>query len=1731
MESPQALLAAPLVESIGWALVHSTWQIALVAALFAVAQFALRRHSAALRYALGCTALGTMAMVVAATVCLVWTTLGDRSRPASIAAAPRSVVVEPAIDPIVVPTTIHDGSEIPSIPTPAPAVEMPSETSPAIEASSSGSPPSAPFRRRLIDTIGEWLPWLVAGWLLGVVGFASRLACGWLGVRRLRRRGITPVAGALEERLVRLSNRLGLDRAATLVMSTIVEVPAVIGHFRPAILLPVSLATGLSPLQIDVMLLHELAHIRRHDYLVNLIQTVIETVLFHHPAMWWVSRQVRQERENCCDDLALAVCGDRAAYAGALAAMEELRTAVYQPAVAASGGNLLTRVRRIVGRPAEGPGRRHAWLAGMLLLGIILATTIGVMGATSGNIGAEVNDQQNQSSVEQLADWSPPAAESSAEKAAIEPPRFALYRVLGHENVLPRSEKDVMRGRTIFYKEKNGHDNFICMHPEKYPLGGLILDDKPLLTDGDVVSFSPPGDFRINPDAAKRMRKIWPHINPEIYGVPFVVVVGGERIYLGAFFTALSSVPPAVPTITVDLMRDNEFTIEQNRWDREGHRLDGSPENDPCMDPRILHVFRQQHKLLDDTTSKPPAANEPTANAADSSTTNNQSQKRPSIDPKEDHEGYRIEKMKQDFEEAMPPSRDGLSAKQCEEAIRLWGLSEHRIRELMDDWRWPRATPRMNRAMAPIVARMLQARDEGGWNDTEMRAEFFDLYLRKATAGQPVEGLAVSVRPLEETYVKGKPIEVEWKIKNVGDVSRKILWHERHYSPVLFGFMRPETREVFGTDIRRHFTNRLPGPPEVIELAPGEAKTARFDFSRFVPYADVSPGTYQVVGYYWPRSTELNLPKKFLAKAAQEGAMLDRVVSAPIQIRIEAPATYATPPKKVKRDKPATLVIEYDMFGDEPMGIFRLQRKTRDGAGWRVHEEHEPIVVQNGGFTKVDDLRPGIYDLARLKATKHLDRRMNLGGKTFLCDRRDVELAPGETTTVRFRREDDARPITGRVTGLPDDSPYTLTVAVRTAGATGDPRSDEEARLRTYDALSCWPDKPFTTAPIPPGRYTLVAVAYRPLKNPSQHGLVLPDFLGTADVTVPAEGNVPEVEIKMMPREEFEKRLKTVTTTSETTAGSSKGEPEPPTTPSAVLPDGVSVELIGVARNPSSEHSWWRPDGAPLTVAPYAYKHAVFPERTGFVAYEMAFRLTGLPPGTPHSSVRFSVDGSDASGNLVAQDAAGKELQNIRAMIVWMPKDQKTTNVDVRVGDGPWHDVFVFAANSVGNGVKLGESVDVDRPVARGDDVVVHWEASLPWLDSRDVDVVIEDAKGNLLHAVGRKSLRAGRYYCTSTFRNKSLDDLVDVHLRERNLNVVRFENVPLRPGAKPAVRTVVRDGANPLGLDDATLIKLFKAGQILHYAAFDRERYFREHDRQHPERQGRDPFAPDKPLRLVLKQGRPDLVQVWSVGPDGDWDGGKPIDSQTGTLDGDIGFEMSRDRRKTRWLADGPIERCLEGTRLAHYLAAKGPKQPKPTFKDDGLTWGPVVDGLQLAAELTPAGPYTLGQPIKIRFHVRNAAEYPIQIGINVPTRQDMGQDAVIIQDAAGRRLQGHSILYSGMISTQHRTIEPGQSTTYASSGLALVASGTKFNGRDMVGYWVEAEPGRYSVRFRQRFPITSGLEPKDWQGILETGRIDIQVIEESKPAGENALIIKPAETDLENVIETSVPDVSPVS
>jgi HEAT repeat protein len=208
-------------------------------------------------------------------------------------------------------------------------------------------------------------------WLTGVVTLSLRLASGWLAARRLRALGTRPAPEACIATLHRLAARLRVSQPVRLLQSALVQVPAVLGWVRPVILLPASALTGLTPLQLEALLAHELAHVRRYDYLVNLIQSVIETLLFYHPAVWWISARVRDEREHCCDDLAVAVCGDAHFYASALLGMERLRVTTPALALTAAGGSLMGRVRRLVAPPPVEIFPR--WTAGVLAASLVLA--------------------------------------------------------------------------------------------------------------------------------------------------------------------------------------------------------------------------------------------------------------------------------------------------------------------------------------------------------------------------------------------------------------------------------------------------------------------------------------------------------------------------------------------------------------------------------------------------------------------------------------------------------------------------------------------------------------------------------------------------------------------------------------------------------------------------------------------------------------------------------------------------------------------------------------------------------------------------------------------------------------------------------------------------------------------------------------------------------------------------------------------------------------------------------------------------------------------------------------------------------------------------------------------------------------------------------------------------------------------------------------------------------------
>lgn len=341
-------LQLPAIQRLGWTLLHFLWQGTIIAWVAAMVLALLRNRSAAARYVAACGAMLLLGAAPAVTFFLV------QAEPAALmatapAAAKGSLV--PAKSRDALPDLAAVGGSSAAV---AEATSVAMDTTPP-QSITAPSAPEPSRLDRLLRSLAPFLSWMVAAWLLGVLALSIRLAGGWIVTQRLRRLG-TPATGDVLETLSKLLDRAGVRQPVRLLVSAAAGVPSMVGWWKPVILLPLAVLTDLSPRQLEAILAHELAHIRRHDYLVNLLQCVLETLLFYHPAVWWISARIRRERENACDDLAVQWSGDRLTVARALTAIEELRGPAMPLALAARDGVLLERIKRLLGQPPRRSG-------------------------------------------------------------------------------------------------------------------------------------------------------------------------------------------------------------------------------------------------------------------------------------------------------------------------------------------------------------------------------------------------------------------------------------------------------------------------------------------------------------------------------------------------------------------------------------------------------------------------------------------------------------------------------------------------------------------------------------------------------------------------------------------------------------------------------------------------------------------------------------------------------------------------------------------------------------------------------------------------------------------------------------------------------------------------------------------------------------------------------------------------------------------------------------------------------------------------------------------------------------------------------------------------------------------------------------------------------------------------------------------------------------------------------
>ncbi|WP_342115175.1 M56 family metallopeptidase [Pseudoduganella sp. OTU4001] len=319
-----------IIQAAGWALIHFLWQGALIGAGAAVLLRMMGGARPGTRYAVSCAAL---------LACLLWPAY---EFVAALEAGPSKLQVLA----LAAVESIYPHSE-------------------------------------LLAGIDNRLPLLVSAWLACVGALALRSAFGLAWIARARRTG--GHNGHWQLRLSQLAARLGIRREVTLRIVETLASPITAGWWRPVVLMPAALVARMPPELLEALLAHELAHVRRHDFLVNLLQNVVEILLFYHPAVWWLSRRIRHERELVADSIAADLTGEPRRLALALSELEKMQFASQRLALAADGGDLTQRIRQLVAPQQQ----RGNWKAVLATLGLAAACLSGYANArTDANLPA-----------------------------------------------------------------------------------------------------------------------------------------------------------------------------------------------------------------------------------------------------------------------------------------------------------------------------------------------------------------------------------------------------------------------------------------------------------------------------------------------------------------------------------------------------------------------------------------------------------------------------------------------------------------------------------------------------------------------------------------------------------------------------------------------------------------------------------------------------------------------------------------------------------------------------------------------------------------------------------------------------------------------------------------------------------------------------------------------------------------------------------------------------------------------------------------------------------------------------------------------------------------------------------------------------------------------------------------------------------------------------------------------
>ena len=335
----QNILPDNLQYALGWTVVHSIWQGIVIASIMAIILMSAKRLSANTRYWIANGSL--LLMLVSSAGTFAWLTRSIAAEQNGLLSLSQNADL------------LREGNDL------------------------SQYFDNQDFIYNILSFFNEHISLIVIIWLIGVLFFTLRLMGGLMYIEILKNRHLIPLSIEWQSRMNLYKNRLKIHRAVELCESALVAVPMVIGWLKPIILLPIGTVNNMSVPQVEAILAHELAHISGRDYILNIIQTIVEILFYYHPAVWWISANIRAERENRCDDIAVRLCGNSLTYAKALLALQEMQhqnIRTYGLAMTFSGqrkGFLLKRVKRILNQPQNRSNIMEKFAATGLLLAVV----------------------------------------------------------------------------------------------------------------------------------------------------------------------------------------------------------------------------------------------------------------------------------------------------------------------------------------------------------------------------------------------------------------------------------------------------------------------------------------------------------------------------------------------------------------------------------------------------------------------------------------------------------------------------------------------------------------------------------------------------------------------------------------------------------------------------------------------------------------------------------------------------------------------------------------------------------------------------------------------------------------------------------------------------------------------------------------------------------------------------------------------------------------------------------------------------------------------------------------------------------------------------------------------------------------------------------------------------------------------------------------------------------------